>query len=74
MVKIAFESFCTLAMFHAFRHQLTAGFINEVIRASTRHHASQDLHSVNVLSALAASKRVPSISVYKGNYDFLIEC
>ena len=46
---------------------LTANFINEVIRANARHYASQDLHNVNVLSALASSKRVPMISIYQGN-------
>lgn len=47
--------------------QLTAKFVNEVIRASTRHYASLDLHDVNALSALAASKSIPSISIDQGN-------
>ena len=55
------------------RH-LAANFVGEVIRANTRHYALQDLHDANALSALAASKSVPFISINQGNQRLPIEC
>lgn len=49
------------------RRGVSAEFINEVIRAESRHRHARDLDEVNVLSALLALRSDSNVAVYGGN-------